>query len=159
MMENVRKELKLNETIIRPRFCEIDSLKVAHHSKYIPWIEEANFNFVERVIGISRKELFNLDMYNPIHKLECTYKNGVKWDDTVVISSHMHYSTFAYFIMENKLISYDNPKIVFAEANIKYIFSNKELKLKIMVPKFFFQRVEEVASKYPDFFTHIQDAK
>lgn len=147
--------LELNQTLIKPRFCEIDSLKITHHSKYIPWLEEASFNFVERVIGISRQELMDMDIYNPISSLNCEYKKGVRWSDQVLISIHMYYSKIAYFTMKSTLTSYIDPNVCFALANVKHIYTDKNLNLKLSTPSSFYDRIGIAAKKYPNYFTEI----
>jgi acyl-CoA thioesterase FadM len=151
--------LKLNETLIKPRFKEIDALAIVHHSCYIPWVEEANFNFVENILGISRRSLFELDMYNPIHSVNCKYKNHITWEDKVIVSSHMHYSKFAYFEMENVLRCSKNEKKVFARARVKLLITNKQLELKLLAPDFFIKSIKTAEERYPNFFTPLEHEK
>ena len=39
-------DTELNEIVVKPRFSEIDSLCIVHHSRFILWAEEAKFSFV-----------------------------------------------------------------------------------------------------------------
>jgi len=143
---------ELNEIMIKPRFSEIDSLSIVHHSRYILWAEEANFNFVERVLNVSRKELFDMDIYNPIQKLEFKYKNHVVWEDEVLVKTRMEYSQFAFFTMHNLLCCRRNPKKIFAESKVRLVYTNKQLDLRLLVPETFFLKITEAALKYPQYF-------
>jgi len=157
IIENVH--IEPNQTIIKPRFSEIDALSIVHHSRYIPWVEEANFNFVENILKISRRELFEMNMYNPIKKVECTYKNHITWEDKVLIKTHMYYSNFAYFIMQNKLCCYTNPKKIFAQTKVQILITDKKLKLNLLAPDFFINRIKKAQIKYPQYFTKIENGK
>lgn len=153
------KTLALNETLVKPRFSEVDALAIVHHSRYIPWVEEANFNFVENILGISRRALFELDMYNPINSIECKYKNHVNWEDQVVVSSHMHYSKFAYFEMENVLRCFKDRRKIFANTRVRLLITNKQLELKLMAPDFFMKSIKTAEEKHPNFFTPLEHEK
>lgn len=142
----------LNEIFVKPRFCEIDSLLIVHHSRFIPWVEEANFNFVEKVLKISRRELFDLEMYNPIQKLDFTYRNNVRWEDELVIRSVMEYSKFATFTMHNQVLCRHQPGKVFAEAKVKLLITDKELKIKLLVPEFYYTKIQEAEKLNPQYF-------
>jgi acyl-CoA thioester hydrolase len=150
--------VKLNETIIEPRFSEIDALGIVHHSRYIPWVEEANFNFVRNVLKISRKELLKMEMYNPIKKILIDYKNHVGWNDKVLVECHMVYSQFSFFIMKNILRSMNEEKKVFAEVEVKVLITDRNLKLKIMAPDFFMNKIENAAENYPEYFSILKEA-
>ncbi|MCJ7934771.1 MAG: hypothetical protein MUW56_14370 [Chryseobacterium sp.] len=158
----ISKTLELNEILIKPRFCEIDSLLIVHHSRFIPWVEEANFNFVEQVLNISRKQLFEIDLYNPIHKLEFMYKNNVKWDDELIVSTVMEYNQFALFTMHNTISCRKNPSKIFATAKISLLIANKELKLKLLMPDFYLSKIKQAEKVYPQYFIksdHVQQSK
>ncbi|MEP2936691.1 MAG: thioesterase family protein [Gilvibacter sp.] len=152
-------QLKLNETLIKPRFSEVDALAIVHHSRYVPWVEEANFNFVENILGITRRDLFELDMYNPIQSIQCKYKNHVNWEDNVIVSSHMHYSKFAYFEMENVLRCSKDRQKIFANTRVKLLITNKQLELKLMAPEFFVKSIKAAEEKHPNFFTPLEHEK
>ena len=149
---------ELNETVVKPRFCEIDSLLIVHHSRFIPWMEESNFSFVERVLNIPRKHLFEMEIYNPVQSLECTYKNHITWDDEVLIKTTMEYSQFASFTMHNVLCCKKNPAKIFARAKVRLLITNKELKMKLLAPEFLITRIREAEAKYPAYFKNRDNA-
>lgn len=151
------ENLKLNEISITPRFSEIDALAIVHHSRFIHWVEESNFNFVENVLGISRRKLFELDMFNPIHSIQCQYKNHVTWEDKVIVSSHMSYSKFGYFEMENVIRCSKDIRKVFATAKVKLLITNKQLQLKLLMPDFFVASIKAAEKKYPKYFTNLNN--
>ncbi|WP_051947388.1 thioesterase family protein [Muricauda sp. MAR_2010_75] len=142
----------LNEIIIKPRFCEVDALQIVHHSRFVQWIEEANFNFMDHVLGISKKELVETDMFNPIKSIELQYKNHVNWVDTVRVKSYMHYNQFAMFTMVNVLECAKNPNKVFAHAKVKMVITDKSLKLKILAPDFLINRIKAAEKANPSYF-------
>lgn len=151
-------DTELNEIVIKPRFSEIDSLSIVHHSRFILWAEEANFSFVEKVLDISRKELFEMGIYNPIQRLEFRYRNHVVWEDEVLIRTRMEYSQFALFTMHNTICCRKNPKKLFAESKIRLLHTTKELELRLMAPEHFLLKIKMAEAKYPQFFINIDHA-
>lgn len=144
----------LNETLIRPRFCEVDSLSIVHHSRFIAWLEEANFAFVEKVLGLSRKELMEMGMHNPIQHLEIRYRNFVAWEDDVLIKTRMEYSQVATFTMHNTVCCRQRPEKIFAEAKVKLLITDKDLHLKLIMPATYLERIKSAEALYPSFFIH-----
>jgi YbgC/YbaW family acyl-CoA thioester hydrolase len=147
----------INEIIIKPRFCDIDSLLIVHHSRFVVWVEEANFTFFEKVVDMAKKDFLDLDMYNPIKKISIAYKNSIRWEDEVVVSSRMEYSRFAQFKMYNTLYCKNNPNKIFARAEVELLITNKELGLTLMAPDFFLKRINAAEKKHPLYFKYLDN--
>ncbi len=145
-----------NEIIIKPRFCEVDALNIVHHARYVPWLEEANFNFIEKVVGISKEELVDTDMFNPIKRLQIDYKNHITWEDCVRIKSFMRFNQFAMFSMVNEIECAYRPEKKFATAKVKMIITDKQLRLKVLAPDFFISKIRAAQEKYPAYFEQLQ---
>lgn len=78
-----------NEMLIKVRFVEIDSMMLAHNSKYYVWFEEGRFDFAKRVLNFQPGEL-NTSILLPVVKSQCRYFHPVRLGDTLRLTTHMH---------------------------------------------------------------------
>lgn len=70
---------------VRVRYCECDPMGVAHHSAYVPWLEEARTELL-RTSGLSYAELEREGVLLAVVKLEVAYRRPALYDDTVEIA-------------------------------------------------------------------------
>lgn len=69
---------------IRVRYCECDSMGVAHHAAYIPWLEIGRTELL-RDSGVSYAQLEEAGVFLVVAKLECRYRRPVYYDDLVQV--------------------------------------------------------------------------
>ncbi|MEL6328356.1 MAG: thioesterase family protein [Planctomycetota bacterium] len=69
---------------LRVRYAECDPFKVAHHSSYVAWLEEARTEML-RPCGVSYAELETRGVYLVITKLELKYRRPIRYDDVLDI--------------------------------------------------------------------------
>lgn len=72
------------ETRFRVRYCECDPMGVAHHSAYVPWLEEGRTNLL-RTSGVSYRDLESAAIFLVVTRLELKYKAPALYDDEVVV--------------------------------------------------------------------------
>lgn len=77
------KTIKPYEHIVQ--YYETDQMKVAHHSNYIRWFEEARVDAFEQ-IGLGYKECEENGIMSPVTSVTAKYKTSAEFYDTVVIS-------------------------------------------------------------------------
>lgn len=77
------KEIKPYEHIVQ--YYETDQMKVAHHSNYIRWFEEARVDAFEQ-IGLGYKECEENGIMSPVTSVTAKFKTSAEFYDTVVIS-------------------------------------------------------------------------
>lgn len=90
----------------RAKYYETDQMGIIHHSNYIKWMEEARMDFMDQ-IGLSYKEMEEMEIISPVLSVSCDYKSMVHFDETVVI--------------ETKIASYNGIKM-----KIEYRMTDKE---------------------------------
>ena len=66
------------------QYYETDQMKVAHHSNYIRWFEEARIDAFDR-IGMGYKECEQMGIISPVVAVSAQYKTSALFFDTVVI--------------------------------------------------------------------------
>ncbi|MEM0984431.1 MAG: thioesterase family protein [Planctomycetota bacterium] len=69
---------------VRVRYAECDPFRVAHHSSYIIWMEEARTEIL-RPTGITYADLESRGIFLVITKLEVKYRRPVRYDDLLEI--------------------------------------------------------------------------
>ncbi len=69
---------------IRVRYCECDPMGVAHHSAYIPWMEEARTELL-RAGGVSYAQLEAGGVLLAVVRLEVSYRRPARYDDLVEV--------------------------------------------------------------------------
>ena len=68
------------------KYYETDQMGIIHHSNYIKWMEEARMNLMEQ-IGLSYKQMEEMEIISPVLSVSCEYHSMVHFDDTVVIET------------------------------------------------------------------------
>ena len=91
------KELSVNtnpeEIKVRPyehhaKYYETDQMGIIHHSNYIKWMEEARMDLMEQ-IGLSYREMEEMEIISPVLSVEVEYRSMVHFDDIVVIQTKL----------------------------------------------------------------------
>jgi acyl-CoA thioester hydrolase len=59
---------------------------VAHHSAYVPWLEEARIEWL-RAIGHSYRDLEAGGILMPVIELQVRYQRSVRFDDQVTLTT------------------------------------------------------------------------
>ena len=66
------------------QYYETDQMAIVHHSNYIRWMEEARIDFLSQ-IGWDYKSMEDNGIISPVTAVECRYKTGARFGDTVTI--------------------------------------------------------------------------
>jgi acyl-CoA thioester hydrolase len=66
-------------------YYETDKMGVVHHSNYIRWFEDARLHFLE-CAGYPYTEMEAEGIMIPVHSVTCSYKNAVRFGDTIKIN-------------------------------------------------------------------------
>lgn len=82
------EEIKIRPYEHRAKYYETDQMGIIHHSNYIRWMEEARMDMMEQ-IGLSYKEMEEMEIISPVLTISCEYHSMVHFDDTVVIETRI----------------------------------------------------------------------
>lgn len=107
----------------RVRYYELDAQGMVHPSHYMNWIENARLDLLEQ-IGLSLKQMENMEILMPMLSNSIEYYSPVKFDDMVVIGTKVtsydgKQIEIAYRIFDEK--TGEN----YAMAKSKHFFTNK----------------------------------
>lgn len=123
-----------------PRFADIDSYQIAHHSKYFCWFEDARFYLLDEIIHLSKTDA--LTLRSPITRLGAEYKRPVLFAQEYIIHTkfiydyHKPYIKFEYSILD--LLE----TMVFCEAFTEHVFINEQGQLYLNLPDFVLDKLE-----------------
>jgi len=76
----------MHEYLHKVQYYESDQMKVAHHSNYIRWFEEARTDYLDAV-GVSYAEMERRGIISPVLTVECKYRSMTRYGETVRIQS------------------------------------------------------------------------
>ncbi len=71
-------------------YYETDCMRVAHHSNYVRWMEEARVDFLRRN-GVDYAELERRGVIIPMAELSGKYLRSLRFDDVVAITTRCTY--------------------------------------------------------------------
>lgn len=77
-------EIKTHPYEHHAKYYETDQMGIIHHSNYIRWMEEARMDFMSQ-IGLSYKQMEEMEIVSPVLSITCEYQSMVHFDDIVVI--------------------------------------------------------------------------
>ncbi|MDC7227524.1 MAG: thioesterase family protein [Spirochaetales bacterium] len=84
----------MSYTDIIVRYAETDQMGIVHHSVYPVWFEAARTDMMEQA-GYSYARMEREGIMLPLSHLECDYKGGVRYGETVTIRCFIEKLTIA----------------------------------------------------------------
>lgn len=87
-VQTQEEPLKIRPYEHHAKYYETDQMGIIHHSNYIKWMEEARMDFMEQ-IGLSYKQMEEMEIISPVLSVEVEYRSMVHFDDTVVIETRL----------------------------------------------------------------------
>lgn len=82
------EELRLHPYEHHAKYYETDQMGIIHHSNYIRWMEEARMDLMNQ-IGLSYKQMEEMEIISPVLSISCEYHSMVHFDDVVVIETRI----------------------------------------------------------------------
>ncbi len=125
-----------DETEIKVRFSEVDSMGIVWHGSYVKYLEDAREAF-GRKYGISYMDVYKKHGFMiPLVKLDIDYKKQLFYEDEIIVKTTLHDSPASKMIFTYEIYrKSDNDLILTAET--VQIFMNRERELELNIPEFF----------------------
>ncbi len=76
----------MHEYLHKIQYYESDQMKVAHHSNYIRWLEEARIDYLDS-IGVRYAEMEQRGIISPVLTVSCKYRSMTRFGETVRIQT------------------------------------------------------------------------
>ncbi|MCQ2604190.1 MAG: acyl-CoA thioesterase [Spirochaetia bacterium] len=79
---------EIKATPIKVRYAETDQMGIVHHSVYAIWFEACRTDYMEQ-LGYPYSRMEEEGIITPLVKLECTFREGARYGDTVLVSAKL----------------------------------------------------------------------
>lgn len=141
--------MKDNKVIIDVRFSDIDSMMIAHNSKYYIWFEIGRFAFSKFIFEFEIEELTQ-NYRLPVVKSNCKYLQAIHFADILTVKTYMYFNgsaklNFYYIILNQK-------NIVCAIGSTQHTMIDKNNKLILKFNQYLLDKFTSAQIRYPDYF-------
>ena len=124
-------------------YYETDKMGIVHHSNYIRFLEEARCFYLDK-IGLPYESLEKHGIMIPALNVNCTYKNPVTFNDTLLIKVIIKDLSVVKMSVSYEVINKATKDIVI-EAKTKHCFTDTNLK-PINLKKYYPEAYEKLLS-------------
>lgn len=129
----------------KPRFTDIDSYGIAHHSKYLCWFEEARFFFLESIMGLTSDNVIGYRF--PVVRLEVNYKKPIKFGEYYIILSTLkcNYDK-AKIKFEYKILDLLEKELL-SDGYTEHVFLSEKGELLLNIPDIITEKLKLVEKR------------
>ena len=128
----------MTDTEIIVRYAETDRMGIVHHSVYAVWFEAARTDYMEKA-GYPYPEIEKKGILLPLTNLQCTYREGARYGDTVLVKTVINKITPVRIVLEYQARRKSDNKLL-AEGTTTHAWTNTELQiinLKKILPELY----------------------
>ncbi|MBL3656840.1 acyl-CoA thioesterase [Fulvivirga sediminis] len=125
----------VDNTIIKVRFSEVDSMGILWHGHYIKYFEDGRESFGAKY-DIGYMDVFNNHGYlTPIVKVDCNYKRPIRYNDKVAVETTFVNTPAAKLIFKYRIYNTENNE-TYATGRSEQVFLTEDHQLHLTVPDF-----------------------
>ena len=117
----------MSDTEIVVRYAETDQMGVVHHSVYPVWFEAARTDFMDKA-GYPYPDIEKQGILLPLTRLECSYREGARYGDTVIITTEITKITPARIEISYKALR-SNDSILLAEGKTVHAWTDSNMQI------------------------------
>lgn len=114
-----------------PRFADIDSYSIAHHSKYFCWFEMARFHFMGEYLDLPLSTVH--EFRSPVIRLGCEFNQPVLFGQEYTIETIVSYKLPKASLTFNYEIKNDSGQLI-AKGFTEHVFLNSNNELMLSFP-------------------------
>jgi acyl-CoA thioester hydrolase len=123
------------ESRIRVRYAETDQMGVVYHSNYFIWFEVGRVDLL-RQLGFTYREMEQEDgCYIAVVDARCRYRAPARYDDAVVVRTHLKYVRESLIHFGYEVIREDDA-IVLAEGETTHIVTDAAMRKRELPSKY-----------------------
>lgn len=124
----------IDQTEIKIRFGEVDSMGIVWHGNYAKYIEEGRESFGNH-FGISYLEIYSNKLMAPVVNMNIDYKKQVNYGDTLLVETEYIDSESAKIIFHYRLFRKSDSELV-ATAQTTQVFITLDREMLFYPPTF-----------------------
>jgi acyl-CoA thioester hydrolase len=122
----------ISETRLRVRYAETDQMGVVYHANYFVWFEIGRVELL-RQLGFSYRDMEAKDGCGiAVIDARCRYKAPARYDDEVIVRTHLKYIRESLIQFEYELARADDGTVL-AEGDTTHIVVDPQMK-KVPLP-------------------------
>jgi acyl-CoA thioester hydrolase len=131
------KKILKDNTEIKVRFGEVDSMKIVWHGNYLKYFEEGRESFGD-TFGIGYLDVYRHNIMIPIVKVNCDYKKPLVYGDIAVVETRYIDSDAAKICFEYTIYRKSDHEIMATGSSVQ-VFLTPEGELLLTAPRFFLE--------------------
>ncbi|MDX2445100.1 MAG: thioesterase family protein [Bacteroidales bacterium] len=126
--------MKSNETQIRVRYAETDTMGILHHAVYPVYFEEGRTELM-RSLGMSYDEMEKKGVILPVYSINVQYLRPAYYDDLLTLRTEVAELKGVKITFDYKL--FNNNSILLATGNVTLVFTNPDTFKPVRPPAWF----------------------
>jgi len=132
----LEKKILVTETIVRPRFSEIDAMTIVWHGNYVKFLEDGREDFGIKY-GLDYMSVYEAGYMTPVVKMNLEYKAPVFYGQKIVVETTFINSPAAKIVFEYKIVCGSTGNVL-TTATTQQVFINADTReLELTAPSFF----------------------
>lgn len=136
-----KQGMKYHETMIKVRFCEVDSYHVAWHGHYVAWMEAGRNDFAGR-FGLDADDIAAAGFLGPVVVLELKFLRPTRYNDELRVRTTLKRTETATLEFNCAIIGADGKKC--AAGRTVHSLTDKNGILQYSFPPVIRERVERL---------------
>lgn len=137
MVKSKQKNIGLiNQTKLRVRFSEVDSMHIVWHGEYVKYFEDGREDFGRAFQGIGYMDIYESGYTAPIVDLTLQYKRSLKCNDTAIVEIRYIETEAAKICFEYEIRRESDGQIVATGSTIQ-VFLDSKGELQLTLPTFY----------------------
>lgn len=126
--------MKSNETQIRVRYAETDTMGILHHAVYPVYFEEGRTELM-RSLGMSYDEMEKKGVILPVYSVNVQYLRPAYYDDLLTLRTEVAELRGVRITFEYKL--YNQKSVLLATGNVTLVFTDADSFKPVRPPAWF----------------------
>lgn len=147
MVKRKEKNIALrNQTRLRVRFSEVDSMQIVWHGEYVRYFEDGREAFGREFKGLGYMDLYESGYTAPMVDMTLQYKRPLRCNDTAIVETRYVATEGAKICFEYEIRRESDGEIV-ATGSSMQVFLDPEGVLQLNAPEFYTKWREKLVVK------------
>lgn len=137
MVKRKEKNIALrNQTRLRVRFSEVDSMQVVWHGEYVRYFEDGREAFGREFKGLGYMDLYESGYAAPMVDMTLQYKRPLRCNDTAIVETRYIATEGAKICFEYEIRRESDGEVV-ATGSSMQVFIDGDGELQLNTPEFY----------------------
>ncbi|MEG0814452.1 MAG: acyl-CoA thioesterase [Mucinivorans sp.] len=137
MVKRKEKNIALrNQTPLRVRFSEVDSMQIVWHGEYVRYFEDGREAFGREFKGLGYMDLYESGYTAPMVDMTLQYKRPLRCNDTAIVETRYIASEGAKICFEYEIRRESDGEIVATGSSVQ-VFLDRNDVLQLNSPEFY----------------------